>query len=53
MVQMETDHRKLVDQSFTRFEESGREGTYYVKLHGNMDIQRQPGWYDLPKGGVL
>ncbi|OCF32745.1 hypothetical protein I316_05666 [Kwoniella heveanensis BCC8398] len=52
MVQMETQPRRLVDPLFTRFTEAGRETTYYINLR-NWDIQRNPGWYDLPRGGIL
>ena len=52
MMQMETNPERLVDPLFTPFKESGREGLYWVKLD-TWDIQRQPAWYDLPRGGVL
>ncbi|WRT68549.1 uncharacterized protein IL334_005526 [Kwoniella shivajii] len=52
MVRMEMQPEKLVDPLFTPFREAGREGAYYVNL-SNWDIQRHPGWYDLPKGGIL
>jgi hypothetical protein len=52
MLQMETQPLRLVDPLFTAFEESGREGTFYVNLT-TWDIQRHPGWYDLPRGGIL
>ncbi|KAK6910808.1 hypothetical protein I203_104841 [Kwoniella mangroviensis CBS 8507] len=52
MVQMEMQPERLVDPSFTPLQEAGRDATYYVNL-SNWDIQRHPGWYDLPKGGIL
>ncbi|WWD19169.1 hypothetical protein CI109_103627 [Kwoniella shandongensis] len=52
MLQMETKPNKLVDPLFTPFQEAGREGIYYVNLL-TWDIQRHPGWYDLPRGGIL
>ena len=52
MLQMETEPGKLVDPGFVPFRESGRDGTYYVNL-SSFDIQRLPGWYSLPRGGIL
>ncbi|WVQ95089.1 hypothetical protein IAU59_002183 [Kwoniella sp. CBS 9459] len=52
MVQMETQPRRLVDPAFTAFREAGRDAEYYINLN-NWDIQRYPGWYELPKGGIL
>ena len=52
MLQMETKPGRLIDTHFTAFEESGRQGTYYVDMAVG-DIQRHPGWYDLPRGGIL
>ncbi|WVQ72084.1 hypothetical protein IAR50_001629 [Cryptococcus sp. DSM 104548] len=52
MMQMETQPKRLVDPLFTPLEEAGTDKTYYVNL-SNWDIQRHPGWYDLPRGGVL
>jgi hypothetical protein len=48
---METDPERLVDPTFTPFTEPGG-GRYYVRLD-TMDVQRQPAWYDLPRGGIL
>lgn len=53
MMQMEIKPDTTTDPGFTRFRESGRDGVYYIKLHGSMDIQRNPSRYELPKGGVL
>ncbi|KAK8854687.1 hypothetical protein IAR55_003426 [Kwoniella newhampshirensis] len=52
MLKMETQPERLVDPLFTPFQEAGRKGVYYVNL-SNWDIQRHPGWYDLPRGGIL
>jgi hypothetical protein len=52
MLQMETSPARLVDSSFTPFGEVGREGEYFVNL-ATWDVQRHPGWYDLPRGGIL
>ena len=52
-MQMEIKPDTTTDPGFTRFRESGRDGVYYIKLHGSMDIQRNPSRYELPKGGVL
>ncbi len=52
MLRMETQPGRLVDPLWTPFEESGLQGTYYVNL-ATWDIQRHPGWYDLPRGGIL
>lgn len=49
---METRPARLVDPYFTPLSESGREGVYYVNTW-NSDVQRHPGWYDLPRGGIL
>ena len=49
---METTPDRLVDPLWTPFLESGREGQYFVNL-ADWDIQRHPGWYDLPRGGIL
>ncbi|ORY35502.1 P-loop containing nucleoside triphosphate hydrolase protein [Naematelia encephala] len=52
MLQMETQPKRLVDPIFTPLHEEGRDGVYYVNLT-TWDIQRHPGWYDLPRGGIL
>ncbi|WVQ80158.1 hypothetical protein IAT38_002263 [Cryptococcus sp. DSM 104549] len=52
MLQMETQPQRLVDPLFTPFKEAGRDRMYYVNLD-TWDVQRHPGWYDLPRGGVL
>ena len=52
MLQMETKPGRLLDTSFSSFQESGRSGMYYVDTSTG-DIQRRPGWYDLPRGGIL
>ncbi|WVR09439.1 hypothetical protein IAU60_006506 [Kwoniella sp. DSM 27419] len=52
MVQMEMQPDRLVDPLFSPFEEAGRSGTYYVNLT-TWDVQRHPGWYELPRGGIL
>lgn len=52
MLKMETQPGRLVDPHFTPLPESGREGVYYVNTW-NGDVQRHPGWYDLPRGGIL
>jgi len=49
---METNPGKLIDPLFVPFRESGREGLYYVNTT-TFDIQRHPGWYQLPQGGIL
>ncbi|ODO11128.1 hypothetical protein I350_01731 [Cryptococcus amylolentus CBS 6273] len=52
MLQMETQSKRLVDPLFTPLKEAGADRIYYVNM-SNWDIQRHPGWYDLPRGGVL
>jgi hypothetical protein len=52
MLQMETKPGKLVDPTFVPFRESGRDGSYYVDLR-TFVVQRHPGWYTLPRGGIL
>ncbi|OXG48040.1 DNA supercoiling protein [Cryptococcus neoformans] len=52
MLQMETNPHKLVDPLFTPFREAGNNRTYYINL-STWDIQRHPGWFDLPRGGIL
>jgi hypothetical protein len=52
MLQMEMDPGMLIDPLFTTFEEEGREGRYFVNMT-SWDSQRHPGWYDLPRGGIL
>ncbi|WWC71430.1 uncharacterized protein I206_105386 [Kwoniella pini CBS 10737] len=52
MVQMEMQPERLADPLFIPMQEAGREGTYYVNV-STWDIQRHPGWYDLPRGGIL
>ena len=54
MLLMETETRpsRLIDPLFTPFEESGGKRKYFVNL-ANWDIQRHPGSYDLPRGGIL
>lgn len=49
---METSPERLVDTHFIPFQEAGRTGTYYFDMASG-DIQRHPGWYDLPRGGIL
>ena len=51
MLQMETRPGRLMDPNYTRLEESTG-GTYYVDL-STWDVQRHPGWYQLPRGGIL
>lgn len=52
MLRMETEPERLVDPTFLPMREAGRDGTYYLNL-STMDLQRHPGWYDLPRGGIL
>ncbi|WVO21450.1 uncharacterized protein IAS62_002759 [Cryptococcus decagattii] len=52
MLQMETNPHKLVDPLFTPFREAGNDRIYYINL-STWDIQRHPGWFDLPRGGIL
>lgn len=52
MIQMESDPGYMVDPHFTCFQEYGREGGYYVDLE-TWVIQRNPGRYELPLGGIL
>lgn len=49
---METRPERLVDPLWTAMQEYGRDGQYYLNL-ATWDIQRHPGWYDLPRGGIL
>ncbi|WWC90504.1 uncharacterized protein L201_005440 [Kwoniella dendrophila CBS 6074] len=52
MIKMEMQPEKFVDPIFIPIKEAGRDGIYYLNLN-NWDIQRHPGWYDLPRGGIL
>jgi hypothetical protein len=52
MLQMETSPGRMVDPYFIPLDEAGREGRYYLNTT-TWDIQSHPGWYDLPRGGIL
>ncbi|WWC63468.1 uncharacterized protein I303_106071 [Kwoniella dejecticola CBS 10117] len=52
MVKMEMQPERLVDPLFIPIQEAGRNDVYYLNM-ATWDIQRHPGWYDLPRGGIL
>ena len=50
---METSPGRMIDPHYIPLAEAGRPGSTYYLNTREWDIQRHPGWYDLPRGGIL
>ncbi|KAK4686248.1 hypothetical protein P7C73_g3887, partial [Tremellales sp. Uapishka_1] len=52
MLQNETQPGRMMDPQYTQFQEAGTDAAYYVNV-STWDVKKDPGWYELPRGGIL